>query len=218
MRFNRTTIMLAGAAVLTLGACGREEDAGEDEAATAAANTTGAPAAPTASPTADSPFMAAEQQMTERMMAAVGASAEHTWAAKMREHHRGAIAMTEPHLTHFQDAELRQMGQRMVELQRKEIGELDTWLKGHGEASGNVNPFAEGERRMHEKMMAANGADLQQTWARKMIEHHRGAVEMSETVLKDAKDADIRRMAQKTADDQRKEIQELERWLQARAG
>ena len=219
MRSNRMTVMLAGVAVLALGACSREDEGANDqgEAETAeAASEAGAGAGPAA--TMSSPFMAAEQQMNARMTAAVGASAEHTWAAKMREHHRGAVEMTEPHLAQFQDAELRQIAQRTVEMQRKEIGELEKWLQGHGEASGSVNPFAEGEKRMHERMMAANGPDLQQTWARKMIEHHRGAIGMSETVLADAKDADIRRMAQKTVNDQQKEIQELERWLQAHSG
>ena len=216
MRFNHMTIMLAGVAVLTLGACGRDDEggAGEGEVATEEAGA----AAPAETAAANSPFMAAEQQMKARMTSAVGASAEHTWAAKMREHHRGAIEMTEPHVAQFQDAELRQMAQRTVEMQRKDIAELETWLQGHGEATGNVNPFAESEQRMHERMMAAGGGDLQQSWARKMIEHHRGGVEMSEAVLRDAKDAEIRRMAQKTADAQRKDIQELERWLQTHAG
>ena len=219
MSFNRMTVMLAGAAVLTLAACGREEDGAEGDAATAEATADAGAAQPASEPAAaSSPFMAAEQQMKARMTSAVGASAEHTWAAKMREHHRGAVEMTEPHLAHFQDAELRQMAQRSLEMQRKDIGELETWLQGHGEATGTVNPFAEGEQRMHERMMAATGADLQQTWARKMIEHHRGGIEMSEMVLRDAKDPEIRRMAQKTVDAQRKETQELERWLQARSG
>ena len=221
MGLNRMTILLAGVAVLTLGACGREDEsaAGEGEAGTAEATAgAGGGEATAEGAAASSPFMAAEQQMKARMAAAVGSSAEHTWAAKMREHHRGAIEMTEPHLGQFQDAELRQMAQRTVEMQRKDIAELEKWLQGHGEASGNVNPFAEGEQRMHERMMAANGADVQQTWARKMVEHHRGAIQMSETVLNDAKDPEIRRMAQKAVDEQRKEVQELERWLQAHSG
>ena len=45
------------------------------------------------------------------------------------------------------------------------------------------NPFAQAEAQMHERMMAAAGADPSETWIRKMIEHHRGAVAMSDIVL-----------------------------------
>ncbi|MFM1960385.1 MAG: hypothetical protein RL588_1902 [Pseudomonadota bacterium] len=63
---------------------------------------------------------------------------------------------------------------------------------------------------MSQKMMAATGADADQIWASKMIEHHQGSIDMSKRVLQDAKDPEIRRMAQKTIDMQTKEIAELQ--------
>lgn len=71
---------------------------------------------------------------------------------------------------------------------------------------------------MHQKMMSANDADPDRAWALKMIEHHRGGVSMSEAVLKHGDDAEIKRMAQKTADEQRKEIAELQAWLDKHGG
>ena len=41
---------------------------------------------------------------------------------------------------------------------------------------------------------------------------------MSEAVLKHGDDAEIKRMAQKTADEQRKEIAELQAWLDKHGG
>lgn len=52
-----------------------------------------------------------------------------------------------------------------------------------------ANPYAPGEMKMHERMMSAMGADASETWVRKMIEHHRGAIEMSRTAIAQAKDA-----------------------------
>lgn len=59
-------------------------------------------------------------------------------------------------------------------------------------------PFSAAEAKMHEAMMSAMGADAGETWARKMIPHHQGALDMSEIVLRDTQDADIRRIDRKS--------------------
>ena len=69
--------------------------------------------------------------------------------------------------------------------------------------------YMKGMQDMHQKMMAANDADADRAWALKMIEHHRGAIAMSEAVLKHGDDAEAKQMAQKSAEMQRKEIAEL---------
>ena len=75
------------------------------------------------------------------------------------------------------------------------------------------NPFARAEGQMHQAMMAAVGADPSETWIRKMIEHHRGAVAMSDIVLAQNPTPDVRAMAAKTKTDQTKEIGKLEAML-----
>ena len=78
-----------------------------------------------------------------------------------------------------------------------------------------TNPYPPAEMAMHEKMMAAKGADATETWVRKMIEHHRGGIAMSQIVLRDTKDAQVRAMATKTVAMQQKEVGELNAWLRA---
>ena len=75
------------------------------------------------------------------------------------------------------------------------------------------NPYKASETGMHDKMMAAKGADAAEMWTRKMIEHHKGALTMSEVALKKTDDAMVRNMAQKTIDMQGKEIVELQKML-----
>ena len=79
-----------------------------------------------------------------------------------------------------------------------------------------ANPYPPAEMRMHEKMMAAVGADATETWVRKMIEHHRGGIEMSRIVLRETRDARVRQMATKTIADQTREVGQLNAWLRAR--
>ena len=82
--------------------------------------------------------------------------------------------------------------------------------------SGPQTPFSPSEDKMHQGMMQAAGSDVQETYALKMIEHHRGAVEMSQVVLRENPDPELRRMAEKTIADQGREITMLEEWIAAR--
>ena len=75
------------------------------------------------------------------------------------------------------------------------------------------NPYAQSEMDMHQKMMAAKEGDAAEMWTRKMIDHHRGAVSMSRVAIRDAKDADVKQMAQMTITKQEKDIAELQGWL-----
>src|SRR3546814_13828198 len=57
-------------------------------------------------------------------------------------------------------------------------------------ATDPSNLYAQVEMQMMEKMAAAKGANPAENWARKMIEHHRGAIAMTEIL--EAQDGDSR--------------------------
>lgn len=76
-----------------------------------------------------------------------------------------------------------------------------------------ANPYPPAEMKMHHAMMKAVGADATESWVRKMIEHHRGGIEMSQIVLRQTRDAKVREMATKSIGEQRREIDELQAWL-----
>lgn len=85
--------------------------------------------------------------------------------------------------------------------------------------SGPQTPYTASEQQMHQAMMQAHGADPQETFALKMIEHHRGAIAMSEVLMQQNPDPELRQMAEKTIAMQRQEITELEQWVaEHRAG
>ncbi len=94
---------------------------------------------------------------------------------------------------------------------------MDHSAMGHGQMTKATpaNPFPPSEMAMHEKMMGAVGADATETWVRKMIEHHRGGIAMSQIVLHETKDAQVRRMATKTIAEQTREVGELNAWLRS---
>ena len=84
----------------------------------------------------------------------------------------------------------------------------------HQMRNTTANPFAEGEMRMHQRMMTATGDTPDGTWVRKMIEHHRGAVEAARTLIATGRDQDALRIARETIASQEREIAELQAWLQ----
>jgi uncharacterized protein (DUF305 family) len=168
--------------------------------------------------TPSGPFAQMEMQMHERMMAATGANASETWALKMVEHHRGAIAMSQLLIDQGGDPQMVQMARQTVEKQQREVAELERVVRaGISNGSGEPNPFGPVEQQMHQSMMAANGANLSEAWARKMIVHHQGAVDMSELLLRQGGDEEVLAMARRTAADQRQEIAHLEAMLRGEA-
>ncbi len=87
-------------------------------------------------------------------------------------------------------------------------------MGGMGEMMKNTpaNPYAEAGMAMHHKMMVV-GSDASETWARQMIEHHRGAIAMSRIAVAQAADKELRTMAQKIVIMQEKEVASLQSWL-----
>ena len=213
---TRSSLLLVGCSALVLTAC--------SPAAEPPATSKAEESAPAGGPMAmaQTPFSVAETKMHEAMMAATGADAGETWARKMIPHHQGALDMSQIVLRDTQDADIRRMAQKTVEMQTRDIAELRRWLETRAgaaagaapPASGAEPPFAAAEARMNDAMMSAMGANTDQTWVRKMIAHHQGALEMSQVVLRESQDAAIRRMAQKTIEMQTADIAEMRAWLE----
>lgn len=94
----------------------------------------------------------------------------------------------------------------------------DMGQMNHGQMMQNspANPYAEAEMQMHQRMMQAMGSNADETFARKMIEHHRGAIEMSRILAARGSDRELRAMAMRSSAAQQREIRELETWLNRR--
>jgi uncharacterized protein (DUF305 family) len=61
----------------------------------------------------------------------------------------------------------------------------------------------------------ASGKTFDIYWMSQMIEHHKGALEMANSVLKEGKDARVKKAAQTVISDQSKEIKQLKGWLKS---
>ena len=82
-------------------------------------------------------------------------------------------------------------------------------------AAVQTNPFANAEQKMNQAMMSAVGSDVGDNWAKKMIAHHQGAIDMSEAVLQQNPKPDVAEMARMTIEKNRKDISNIQKLVKS---
>lgn len=90
---------------------------------------------------------------------------------------------------------------------------------GHGAMnmqgmSPAAKAFAEANAKMHKDMTMQFSGNADVDFARGMIPHHQGAIDMSEIVLKHGRDPSVRKLANEIIAAQKKEIAQMRAWLQ----
>ncbi len=87
-----------------------------------------------------------------------------------------------------------------------------------GQASGATKGYMEAMAGMHPPMMqGAMAQDPDVAFNCAMIAHHQGAIAMARVELQYGKDDQAKKMAQKTIDQQSKEVEEMSKWVEEHA-
>lgn len=193
---------LALGTALVLAACGSQEDA---EGETAATDATAVDP--------NNPFADLEGQMSERMMAAVGVDAGDSWVRKMIEHHQGAIDMSRLMLGQNPSQHVADMAQDTIDKQTREIADLRKLIKEGSPDPESAELYRPAMTNMQQAMMSATGANVEETFMDKMLAHHQGGVALSEVALENGASGAVRSQAMKTRDDQQKEAEMVEAML-----
>lgn len=86
-------------------------------------------------------------------------------------------------------------------------------------AAGNMDQMQAVHAKMDQQMQAGmqSASTEDERFVRMMIPHHQGAVEMSRLSLGEIKDPELRRMAEKTIQENEQGIQDMQVWLQQHA-
>ena len=159
------------------------------------------------------PFTDAEMKMDRAMTAAVGVNAADSWVRKMIEHHKGAIEMSRILLAQNVTGHVADMARQTIDKQTAEVAALEKLV-----ATGNPDPasaavYQPAQAAMHGAMMAATRSDTPDAWVRKMLEHHKGAIAMSDIALASGATGAVRTQIEKTKADQQKDIEHIEGML-----
>jgi len=202
MAILRTT--LCAALLLSAAACG-QSDRAEDQ------STGGMDANAAAGPSdASALFAGVEKTMSEAMMSAVGSDAGDNWVRKMIAHHQGAIDMSQLILERNPEPDVAEMARMSIEKQRREIAELRKLQKDGAPNPQSAELYRQAMMAMDDKMKAVTGADPSNVFMRKMLEHHRGGVALSDVALKNGVAGAIRAQVVKTREDQDKDAKMVE--------
>ncbi|MDE4453901.1 CopM family metallochaperone [Psychrobacter sp. DAB_AL62B] len=148
------------------------------------------------------------------------------FAQGMLGHHIGAVDMAEIELKYGTDAEMRKLAQEIIDAQQSEIATMKAWLADNPDAKTPTadtkamqQAYADGMDAMHEEMMAGIADPVpDMAFARGMLPHHVGAVDMAETQLKYGKNPEMRKLAQEIIDAQQPEIEQMQSWIAAQKG
>jgi uncharacterized protein (DUF305 family) len=83
--------------------------------------------------------MMAGQKDMPSMMTKMTGDPDHDFAMMMSHHHKMGINMAEIEVKDGKDAKMREMAQKIIDSQKKEIAEFEAWMKQHRPASGHAS-------------------------------------------------------------------------------
>ena len=143
------------------------------------------------------------------------------FAKAMLGHHRGAVDMAKIELKYGNNEEMLKLAQAIMDSQKLEIDIMKKWLASHPDAP-KPKPHTEAMQQAYAKSMEAMHKDMMtgitdpvpdMAFARGMLPHHRGAVDMAIVQLQYGTDEEMRQLAQNIIAAQQPEIEVIQDWI-----
>ena len=143
------------------------------------------------------------------------------FAKSMLGHHHGAVDMAKIELKYGTDETMRKLAKDIIDSQQLEIDIINKWLASHPDApkpkpntQAMQQAYTAGMQAMHDDMMTGIANPIpDMAFARGMLPHHRGAVDMAMIQLQYGTDKEMRKLAQDIIDAQQPEIIWLQEWI-----
>lgn len=204
--FAQTALALV--LVASAAACGSQS-----QDTNAAANNDSEVASTNTSEQQSNPFAESESKMSQAMMAAAGSDVGDNWAKKMIAHHQGAIDMSEAVLREDPKQDVAEMARMTIEKNRKDISDIQKLTKDGSPDQKSAELYRPSMMDMKQKMDSASGSDINELFMRKMLEHHKGAVAMSDVALQNGVSGAMQSQVQKTRSENDKDAKMTEAML-----
>jgi uncharacterized protein (DUF305 family) len=215
-----TLVLLTAAITFLASSCGNSSETTSTTADTSAsANNSTAKQATTTQDTATSGngLMKPMNDMMAKMQSMqMTGDFDVDFANMMVEHHQSALDMAQVEVSQGKDETLKTKAQEILTKQKKEQQELKDFVSSykpsgmkHGEGE-----LQKGMSKMTNKMKSMQmTGDVDKDFATMMASHHEDGISMAKMELKNGMSDKLKQMAQKSIDDQQKDIKEFESWL-----
>ena len=182
----------------------------------------------TAAPASSAASSMAAEQTPGAASASAGSEADITFAQLMIPHHEQAVQMADMALAQATTPEVKQLAQQIKDAQDPEIQRMRGWLTAWGAPEqmagmqgmdhGNMDMGGQSADGMMSDedmsaLMDAKGADFDQMWLTMMIAHHKGAIQMAETVKQQSQNTDVTALADAIISAQQDEISTMDQLL-----
>lgn len=171
-------------------------------------------------------YMDIMNKMHQAMSAGVQAkNADVGFAKGMIPHHEGAIAMAKVELQYGKDAEMKALAQKIVDAQQSEISVMQNWLEKNESSQVAASNAKEITQAYQQKDMSNHDAMMQGTmdanpdiaFAKGMIPHHQGAIDMATIEQTYGKNPAMLTLAKQIKQAQTPEIKQMQDWLSKQA-
>lgn len=149
---------------------------------------------------------------------------EKDFLSNMIPHHQGAILSSEALLEYTKSPELKQIAQKIIQIQTNEIEYFHQVLeKLESFESKEYKSFAkeakEDMRKMMKNMHLENySKDVELDYMKAMIAHHQGAIEAAKQVLKYTKNQEVIQIANKIIASQEEDIKKFDHLIKQKQG
>lgn len=134
----------------------------------------------------------------------------------LTRHHQMAIEMAKMGEPKFEHQPLKDAAKTMVDDQTKEIAQLrqwrDQWYPGAAQAENMQMPGMSSMSMDMSHMQSMSGHALDMMFIDMMIPHHEGGLAMGQDALAKAEHPEIKELAQKMIEKQKKEIEQMQQW------
>ena len=171
-------------------------------------------------------YMDIMNKMHQAMSAGVQAkNADVGFAKGMIPHHEGAIAMAKVELQYGRDAEMKALAQKIVDTQQSEIKYMQAWLAKNEDSQPAASNAKEITQAYQQKAMGNHDAMMQGimdanpdiAFAKGMIPHHQGAIDMATIEQTYGKNPAMLTLAKQIKQAQTPEIKQMQDWLSKQA-
>ena len=167
-------------------------------------------------------YGAVMDNMMKSMMMTPSGIPDQDFAKGMIPHHQAAIDMAKVEKQFGKDPDMLKLADAVIAAQTGEISFMTDWLgKSKLTAADAVPDSAKSNgavmNTMMKNMMVPYTGNADVDFAKGMIPHHQGAIDMAKVVLQYGKDPEIKKLAEGVVAAQEGEIAMMQQWLTVHA-